>query len=120
MATRALPSLYNVDRTSGVMQVVKGATHVVPIYQGLIISKATHRMELAGRDMTDYLRNLLNKKGCSFTADVDHLICDVKEKLCFTALDNQQEVGVTFTIHKVEISHELSDQQVIVVRDERF
>jgi len=47
-------------------------THAVPVYEGLSLPHAVTRMDLAGRDVTDYLQVLLRRAGYRFetTAEV--------------------------------------------------
>ena len=122
VAPQALMSLYGTGRITGaVLDSGDGVTYAVPIYRGSIVRKATNRLDLAGSDITHLLRKLLNYNGFSFTAEDDELIRDIKEKLCFTALDYAQELGAACTTrHRIEISHVCPDGQVIVVGDERF
>ena len=67
VAVPALLSLYSSGRTSGiVVESGEGNTHMLAIYGGYCIKEATHRTNLAGQEMTNYLTRLLNKKGYSF------------------------------------------------------
>ena len=68
-----------------------GVTHIVPVYDGYSLPHATERMNIAGRDLTEYLMRILMERGHSFTTSAEKEICrGIKESLCFVAEDYQQ------------------------------
>ena len=79
------------------------------------------RIDLAGRDMTDYMVKLLSEIGQSLASSAEREIArDIKEKLSYVAEDFDGEIKKFSKSSQHESEYELPDGNVIKVGNQKF
>ena len=122
VAIQALLALYSSGRWTGtVLDMGDGVSHTVPIYEGYTFPHAISRLNLAGRDLTSWMQTLLIEGGSSFITSTEKEIArDIKEKLCYVAIDYEDELRKAAHSSEIESTFTLPDGNVINIGNERF
>jgi len=112
--------LYASGRTTGlVVSIGEDGFHAVPIYEGYALPHATLSGTVGGRHLTQFAGKIMTERGYSFTTAAERdIIRDVKEKLCYVAMDFDEEMRQGSS--SIEKTYELPDGQIITVGNERF
>ena len=122
VVTQAVMSLYAMGRTTGlVVDSGDGVTHFVPIYEGFSFPHCVKRLDLAGRDLTEYLGVLMQKRGFTFTSSSEKdILGEIKEKLCYCALSLSEAKKMAEVDGDHEKLFEMPDGRVVTCSEERF
>ena len=98
-----------------------GVTHIVPVYESVVLNHLTKRLDVAGRDVTRHLINLLFRRGYAFNRTADfETVRQIKEKLCYVSYDLGFDAKLARETTTLVESYELPDGRVIKVGSERF
>ena len=113
-ASQPILSLFSTSSTSGaVLESGDGVTQSCIIYEGYTIPGSYKRINLGGKEVTEYLQYLLNKKGHELrNSDGFQITKRIKEELC--------EICSPENENKLEAkSFLLPDDSIIEIGDER-
>ena len=103
-----------------------GVTHAVPVYEGVVLPSengkgGTQRLNVAGRHVTTYLKDLLLIRGYAFNESADFdLLRAIKEKLCFVSCDTTLDQHLSDQTTVLSKEYKLPDGQRINIATERF
>lgn len=122
VSVQAVLALYASGRTTGiVLDSGDGVTHTVPIYEGYNLPHSIMRIDLAGRDMTDYLMKLLTEIGQHFSSSSDkYLVRTIKERLCYVASDFEGEMKAFSESPAKDRTYDLPDASQITLGNQQF
>jgi len=115
VSVQAVLALYSSGRTTGcVYDSGDGVSHTVPVYDGFSLKHAIKRANLAGRELTGYLGDILNESGINLTSSAEFdIVRDIKEKKTYVALDYEAEMQAFSNDKTKETTYELPDGTVV-------
>jgi len=120
LAIQEVLSLYASGRTTGiVLSVGYRESRAVPIYDGSALQHAVSRMDLGGKDLTEYLMTALAQRGHLFSEK--EIARKIKKMHCYVADDFYEELGRARSMpSRVETNYELPDGRIFSIGSERF
>nr|WOD57885.1 Arp2D2 [Drosophila kanapiae] len=122
IASQAVLTLYAQGLISGVViDSGDGVTHICPVYEEYALPHLTKRLNIAGRDITSHLTNLLQRRGYALNHSADfETVRILKEKLCYIGYDLDMEQRLALETTVLLESYTLPDGRVIRIGAERF
>lgn len=123
VANQAVLSLFSTGRATGtVYESGDDISYCVPICDGQPVPDAIISGDVAGRDLTNYLEGIVAAEcGHHFSSYANRgIIRDIKEKLCYVALDFDQEMRIARRTPTLEKSYVLPDGHSITLNSLRF
>ncbi|KAL0489270.1 centractin ARP1 [Acrasis kona] len=110
VSMQAVLSLYASGCTTGaVLDCGDGVTHAVPVCDGYAVTNAITRIDVAGRDVTNYLQLLLRRAGYNFhTSSEKEVVRTIKES------------KIMYVAHQYSKEEELEQKKEVDVRDFRL
>merc|ERR1711962_805864 len=122
VAIQAVLTLYAQGLMTGVVvDSGDGVTHICPVVEGFGLSNLTRRLDVAGRDITNYLIKLLFLRGYAFNKSPDFdTVRQIKEKHCYVAYDVEQENKLAKETTVLVETYTLPDGREIKIGAERF
>ena len=112
LADSTLLSLFGTGKFTGmVIDMGDGSTQFSPIYDKKLLEDKCERINIGGKDITKYMRKILNKKGYKFEKESEKRIArEIKEKVCYISLSKD----------KVKpFEYELPDGNLVNIKEER-
>jgi len=107
-------SLFSTGKTKGlVVEIGEGATHTVPIFEGLALQHASLTNDIAGQDITKSLIDGMIKKGMKITPTMSEYGRDIKEKMCSIPIDYSSAIAAPDPLSEEQRSYELPDGSII-------
>src|SRR5436190_11199779 len=98
-----------------------GVTHIVPVYESVVLNHLTRRLDVAGRDVTRQLIALLLRRGYALNRTADfETVRQIKEKLCYVSYDLELDQRLSEDTTVLVESYTLPDGRVVRVGSERF
>ncbi|KAJ5068201.1 actin-10-related [Anaeramoeba ignava] len=98
-----------------------GVFSTVPVFGDYTLTHAIKRINFGGRDLTDYLTRILTENDYYFeTSGEKEFVREIKEELCYVALDFEKEMQIANESNDIEKTYDLPDGNSINIGNQRF
>lgn len=123
LAKQSVLALYASGRASGtVFSCGYGQSFAVPVNEGFALQHAVSKLDIGGRDLTDFFNRLIGERGYAISTNAE--IADgskCKAEVCYVAQNYDRELGRLLAPGmSVETPFELPDGKTVYVDKERF
>ena len=119
-ASQPLLSLFSTSSISGtVLESGEGVTQSCVVYEGYSITSTYERYNYGGREVSEYLKYLLKKRGYHFYNSTEiKLMNDIKENFCYFDINRKNYPEKSFNIQPTQ--YYLPDGNYISITDEKI
>ena len=119
-ASQPLLSLFSTSSISGtVLESGEGVTQSCVVYEGYSITSTYERYNYGGREVSEYLKHLLKKRGYHFYNSTEiKLMNDIKENFCYFDINRKNYPEKSFNIQPTQ--YYLPDGSNISITDEKI
>ena len=117
ISMQAVLSLYASGRTTGVvLDSGDGITQAVPIYEGFALPLSIVRTDVAGRDITKFLKFLIRKEGLTLNTTAEfEVIKKLKEQACYITSNSSRAIDDLAAGDSDRMSYTLPDGHTIEI-----
>ena len=123
ISDQVIASLFSSRNITGlVVHSSDSETVVAPIVNGVFVNNGIRKLSINGNELTRRLMLILENRGIYFPERIKPLIIrDMKEKMCYVALDFMSEMEkAKKNIEEIVVNYELPDGQTIQLGEVRF
>ena len=119
-ASQPLLSLFSTSSISGtVLESGEGVTQSCVVYEGYSITSTYERYNYGGKEVSEYLKHLLKKRGYHFYNSTEiKLMNDIKENFCYFDINRKNYPEKSFNIQPTQ--YYLPDGSNISITDEKI
>ena len=118
-ASQPILSLFSTSVTTGIiLESGEGVTQSCVVFEGYSIPFSYERYNYGGRDVTEYLKNMLKRRGYNFYNSSERkLVNDIKEKMCYLETNKRADLPKK-GVNKKLVQYYLPDGNNITIDDE--
>merc|ERR1711971_185011 len=119
---QAILSLFAQGLDTGmVVDAGDGVSHVMPVYNGYLISSSVRRLDIAGNQITKRLIDLLQLGGYYLNSSADEVTArKIKEECCFVSRDRKEMEKLEEETTFLRTEYKLQNGERVILEKERY